>query len=88
MVDSITVPARDARSFVVPAGHVWLQGDNRNDSADSRNYGPVPLALVRGRVLTRIFPLAKLGAVPDNDMSDLVLNAAEISVKNKYHIID
>ncbi|CAI5466268.1 unnamed protein product [Closterium sp. Yama58-4] len=39
---------------VVPRGHVWLQGDNLFNSTDSRHYGPVPLALVKGRVFYRV----------------------------------
>jgi inner membrane protease subunit 1 len=43
--------------LIVPDGHVWLEGDNPNNSADSRSYGPVPAALIQGRVLARIWPL-------------------------------
>lgn len=35
----------------VPVGHCWLAGDNAAYSLDSRHYGPVPLAMVRGKVL-------------------------------------
>jgi signal peptidase I len=35
----------------VPAGHVFVLGDNRFGSIDSRVYGPVPLDAVTGRVL-------------------------------------
>lgn len=42
----------------VPHGHVWLQGDNFYNSLDSRSYGPVPLALVKGRVCAKVRPLA------------------------------
>jgi len=38
----------------VPPGHVWLAGDNASNSNDSRNYGPVPLPLLRGRVIMKI----------------------------------
>lgn len=41
----------------IPYGHVWLEGDNRNNSTDSRVYGPVPQGLLRGRALCKIFPL-------------------------------
>ena len=37
----------------VPKGHCWLVGDNLSASRDSRTYGPVPLALVRGKVIGR-----------------------------------
>ncbi|EGI69902.1 PREDICTED: mitochondrial inner membrane protease subunit 1-like [Acromyrmex echinatior] len=41
----------------IPYGHVWLEGDNRNNSTDSRIYGPVPHGLLRGRALCKILPL-------------------------------
>lgn len=33
----------------VPQGHVWVEGDNLTWSRDSRTYGPVPMALIKGR---------------------------------------
>jgi inner membrane protease subunit 1 len=41
----------------VPKGHVWLEGDNRTESHDSRAYGPVPKGLITGRVFMKIYPL-------------------------------
>ncbi|CAN0234223.1 unnamed protein product [Discosporangium mesarthrocarpum] len=38
----------------VPIGHVWLEGDNSSNSTDSRHYGPVPLAMVHGRVMLKV----------------------------------
>lgn len=32
---------------------MWLQGDNFNNSTDSRHYGPVPYAMLRGRVFVK-----------------------------------
>ena len=43
----------------VPEGHLWLEGDNKEYSKDSRNFGPVPLALVDGICRYRIWPLDK-----------------------------
>ena len=36
---------RWSQPITVPEGHVWLQGDNRENSTDSRRYGPVPIAM-------------------------------------------
>ncbi|KAK4453633.1 hypothetical protein QBC34DRAFT_394577 [Podospora aff. communis PSN243] len=40
----------------VPQGHCWIVGDNLPASRDSRIFGPVPLALIRGKVIGRIKP--------------------------------
>jgi len=42
---------------VVPPGCVWLLGDNRRNSTDSRVYGPVPTDIIKGRVVLRVWPL-------------------------------
>jgi hypothetical protein len=46
--------------LVVPKGHVWLEGDNSLCSLDSRDYGPVPMALVNGKVVCRLIPSVSL----------------------------
>lgn len=33
----------------VPEGHIWIEGDNQAWSKDSRDFGPIPLALVISR---------------------------------------
>eukprot|EP01116_Phalansterium_solitarium_P017915 TRINITY_DN4557_c0_g1_i2.p1 TRINITY_DN4557_c0_g1~~TRINITY_DN4557_c0_g1_i2.p1 ORF type:complete len:287 (-),score=31.27 TRINITY_DN4557_c0_g1_i2:73-933(-) len=42
--------------LTVPAGHVWLEGDNAATSIDSNHYGPVPLGLIEGRALGIVWP--------------------------------
>ena len=44
----------------VPEGHCWLLGDNLHDSRDSRTYGPLPLALITGKGVARVWPLGEM----------------------------
>ncbi len=43
----------------VPEGHLWLEGDNPVYSIDSRQYGPIAITSVRGRVVARLFPWSR-----------------------------
>ncbi|XP_049888247.1 mitochondrial inner membrane protease subunit 1 isoform X1 [Pectinophora gossypiella] len=53
------------RAKIVPRGHVWLEGDNSGNSADSRVYGPVPQGLIRSRVVCRVWPLDKITSLTE-----------------------
>ncbi|KAI7906732.1 peptidase S24/S26A/S26B/S26C, partial [Cokeromyces recurvatus] len=46
--------AKDRKYITVPQGHIWLGGDNISNSTDSRDYGPVPLGLLKGRVFAKV----------------------------------
>ena len=53
---------------LVPENHVFVMGDNRGNSEDSRfhldlNQGMVPLAEVVGRVVVRIWPFDRIGGI-------------------------
>ena len=41
--------------IVVPKGTIFMMGDNRDNSLDSRFWGPLPLDLVRGKAIFRYF---------------------------------
>jgi hypothetical protein len=49
-------------SGLVPKGHIFVEGDNKNDSRDSRHYGPVPYSMLRGRVFAKVGFLQSLCA--------------------------
>jgi len=45
----------------IPAGHVFVMGDNRLGSSDSRVFGPVSTESVVGRAFMRVWPLNHFG---------------------------
>ena len=51
-----TKMVRGKKMIQIPEGHCWVLGDNLNNSRDSRIYGPLPLALVNGKVLSIVLP--------------------------------
>ncbi|KDP37938.1 hypothetical protein JCGZ_04581 [Jatropha curcas] len=44
----------ETKTVVVPKGHVWVEGDNKYDSTDSRVFGAVPYGLLQAKVFCRI----------------------------------
>ncbi len=48
-------------AYRVPAGNVFMMGDNRPQSCDSRYWGPVRESTIVGKVDMRIWPLSRIG---------------------------
>ena len=60
----------------VPEGNMWVMGDNRTNSLDSRAHigdhlqGTVPVDNVRGKVEAVVLPVSRFGGIDDPDIQD------------------
>jgi signal peptidase I len=53
----------EMKSITVPEDCIFVLGDHRTNSEDSRMFGPVKLSLVKGKAVFIIWPLKDMGAI-------------------------
>lgn len=53
----------DFGPVIVPEDSVFVMGDNRNQSLDSRRFGAIPAAEIVGEAILRIWPLDRIGGL-------------------------
>jgi signal peptidase I len=58
--------------YVVPAGNVFVMGDNRQNSSDSRIWGPVPLDNIKGKALFIWYSKSDIDGIRWDRMGDIV----------------
>jgi signal peptidase I len=57
-------PGEQFGPVVIEPDHLFVMGDNRPNSSDSRRFGPLPQDLVVGRAWLRVWPPDKWGLIP------------------------
>jgi signal peptidase I len=66
-----TQPHGTETSWQVPDGDLFVMGDHREQSQDSRDFGPITVSSVLGRAWLRYWPAAAFGVLPTDAHTEL-----------------
>ena len=67
-----TEPESDEDRWTIADGELFVMGDHRRRSSDSRSFGPITVSSVVGRAWLRYWPLAAFGVLPSAGHPELL----------------
>lgn len=62
--------------IAVPERKLFVMGDNRQHSSDSREFGPIPMQSIIGRAFMRYWPITEFGLLPQVSYADFKTSAS------------
>ncbi|MEE8121555.1 MAG: signal peptidase I [Anaerolineales bacterium] len=55
--------------WIIGPGEIFVLGDNRNNSSDSQNWGPLPIEEIIGKAVLVYWPPSEAGVIPHYDLA-------------------